>query len=530
MITLRLELLTGRYVASKFNDRNSAEWPPHPSRLFSALVAAHYEGGEPEGGEAALRWLEAQAPPRMTFTGAAHRSLKIHFVPVNDRALSDSAALQNAWSLVLTPDLSEKKRASAEAKLTAAYARASAPDKKLAKTFRSAVEHVLPATRTKQPRMFPSVTPDEPVVSFTWDAEPSEALRAGLAALASRLVRVGHSSSLVSAIWTEQAPEPTLIPDPAGTEVLRWVGPGQLDALNSFHAAAPFAEQRVMPYTIARYRVASPTQQIWSSGFSSAPIIFRRIEGPRLSLLASEVVADTVRRALMSHAEDPTPSLISGHGHGGGPLEGDHLAVIPLPVVESVHAKGDLLGVALVPPRTLSLDALRPLYGAIARWEQVTSVTGENPRVLLNMGRLGVWVLERSLDTSPLANLRESTWTRPSRAWASVTPMLFDRHPGNFHSGRASSRARAITRANKIIRAACERIGLPAPIEVELSTSPFFRGSSDCHNFRRRTGERENRPLLHARLVFADPVRGPVLLGAGRYRGLGLFRPIGGDR
>lgn len=530
MITLRLELLTGRYVASEFNDRNRAEWPPHPSRVFSALVAAHYEGGQPEGGEAALRWLEAQPCPRMTFTRAADRSLKTHFVPVNDRALSDSAALQSAWSLVLSPDLAAKKRASAEAKLTELYAKAGAPDKKLGKNFRDVADHVLPATRTKQPRTFPSVTPDEPVVWLSWDAEPSEALRAGLAGLAARLVRVGHSSSLVSASWTDEAPEPTLIPDPAGSEVLRWVGPGQLDALNALHAAAPFAEQRVMPYTIARYRVASPTPRIWDSGFSSAPIIFRRIDGPRLSLLAGEVVADTIRRALMSHAEEPTPPLISGHGLGGGPLEGDHLAVVPLSVVGSTYATGDILGVALVPPRALSRDDLRPLYAAIARWEQATPDAGENPRVLLNMGRLGAWVLERSLDDSPLANLRESTWARPSRTWASVTPMLFDRHPGNLHDGRAAKRARAIGRANAIIRSACERIGLPAPIEVELSTSPFFTGSSDCHSFRRRAGERDKRPLLHASLVFEDEVRGPVLLGAGRYRGLGLFRPLGGDR
>jgi CRISPR-associated protein Csb2 len=30
---------------------------------------------------------------------------------------------------------------------------------------------------------------------------------------------------------------------------------------------------------------------------------------------------------------------------------------------------------------------------------------------------------------------------------------------------------------------------------------------------------------IHARLEFAAPVRGPVVLGAGRYFGLGLMRP-----
>jgi CRISPR-associated protein Csb2 len=31
--------------------------------------------------------------------------------------------------------------------------------------------------------------------------------------------------------------------------------------------------------------------------------------------------------------------------------------------------------------------------------------------------------------------------------------------------------------------------------------------------------------LTHVRLTFAEPVGGPVLLGAGRYVGLGLLRP-----
>jgi CRISPR-associated protein Csb2 len=34
------------------------------------------------------------------------------------------------------------------------------------------------------------------------------------------------------------------------------------------------------------------------------------------------------------------------------------------------------------------------------------------------------------------------------------------------------------------------------------------------------------RVLVHALLTFDSPVRGPILLGAGRYVGLGLFRPL----
>jgi CRISPR-associated protein Csb2 len=35
--------------------------------------------------------------------------------------------------------------------------------------------------------------------------------------------------------------------------------------------------------------------------------------------------------------------------------------------------------------------------------------------------------------------------------------------------------------------------------------------------------------FVHADLVFAEPVRGPVIIGAGRYFGYGLCRPMGGS-
>lgn len=48
MLAVEIELLTGRYVATQFNDRNKPEWPPHPGRLFCALVAAWADTEEPD--------------------------------------------------------------------------------------------------------------------------------------------------------------------------------------------------------------------------------------------------------------------------------------------------------------------------------------------------------------------------------------------------------------------------------------------------------------------------------------------------
>ena len=43
MLSIEVELLGKRYAATAHNDRGRAEWPPHPARFFSALVAALHE-------------------------------------------------------------------------------------------------------------------------------------------------------------------------------------------------------------------------------------------------------------------------------------------------------------------------------------------------------------------------------------------------------------------------------------------------------------------------------------------------------
>ena len=63
---ITVELLTGRYDAADVQDRERAEWPPHPARLFCALVAA----ARSEEERSALRWLEDQPAPLVWRRGA----------------------------------------------------------------------------------------------------------------------------------------------------------------------------------------------------------------------------------------------------------------------------------------------------------------------------------------------------------------------------------------------------------------------------------------------------------------------------
>ena len=78
-----------------------------------------------------------------------------------------------------------------------------------------------------------------------------------------------------------------------------------------------------------------------------------------------------------------------------------------------------------------------------------------------------------------------------------------------------------------MISRSCERIGLPVPREVIVTPVSAHLGVPPAHEFprlERKDGSR--RRHVHAILVFSEMVRGPILLGAGRYRGYGLCRPL----
>jgi CRISPR-associated protein Csb2 len=85
MLALEVEFLLGRYAATDFRDRERPEWPPHPARLFSALVAAVYDSGLGESARAALLWLESLPAPHICAEEAPAAPTPVTvYVPVND--------------------------------------------------------------------------------------------------------------------------------------------------------------------------------------------------------------------------------------------------------------------------------------------------------------------------------------------------------------------------------------------------------------------------------------------------------------
>ncbi|MFO0749474.1 MAG: type I-U CRISPR-associated protein Csb2 [Myxococcota bacterium] len=543
MLAIEVTFLTGRYVATSYNDRRRAEWPPHPARMFSALVATHFADEAPDAAEGdALRWLEALEAPQIADAGATEREVVTVFVPVNDggvlKSFEDAAAaldVARATKAKGVDKLEKKLRDAIKADL--------AEPATISKEGPKEAAALLPENRTRQPRTFPSVTPNEPSVTYIWStAEPTPAQRQAIDALLARLVRVGHSSSLVSARLVDAPPAPTRVPADLG-ERYRVTRRGQLAALEDAFTRHRETEPRVMPAAFQMYApAASPRRQqpgVAVSIFGDDWLVLRRVEGPHLPASAGPAVARGLRKVVLSlFGERPIPETISGHDARGAPTTQDHLAIVPLPFVGHARADGALLGVALVLPRGVDDADRRELYRALARWEGAARrepwnadlAEGEVPLVPLHLGPAGVWRLERVEGTARLVNLQAATWCQAATTWSSVAPVALDRNPGDLRARDPGKLAKAVAEANATVAAACRRIGLPEPSAVEILPAAPWAGAEKAKHYLAVPASAKTPPrvLTHVRVTFAEPVEGPVLIGAGRYLGLGLLRPEGG--
>ena len=552
MLALGIEFLTGRYVASAYNDRRAGEWPPHPARVFSAMVATHFDDPDADPRErTALEWLEQPPPPELHCTAAAPRDVVDVFVPVNDTSVvadltGDAADVDDARAaLVAAADVKEQAKArkhleKLEAKLKIKIAKAIAPTEgKMSAELLAFGASILPERRGRQPRTFPSVTPDEPRVTLVWShAAVSDEHRAVIDALAARVVRVGHSSSLVSmrVLANEDVTsQPFRVPDPDGAYMLRGVEAGQFARLcDDFVGHQGVASGRILPAAVHPYAAPRPAvAEVPQSVFGDDWIVFGRHDGARLPGIRAVDLARAVRKALQSLSpQQPPPELLSGHQPAGAPSDRPHLAIVPLPFVGDRHADGDLRGVALIFPRDTSIADRRAVLQAIHAWEQSARAdrSVDPPRVPVFAP--GGVELRVARDMAPsLKALRPLRWCGPSRSWVTVTPIALDRHPGDLHSRDSATLAAAVAVATQTIVDSCIRIGLPTPQVAIVPAAPVV-GASKARAFPAYPpiAGRTRRALTHAVLEFDRPVRGPILLGAGRYHGLGLLCPSeGGD-
>jgi CRISPR-associated protein Csb2 len=478
MFTLGMELLMRRAIITRWDNREEPEWPPHPDRVFSALVAAWGEAGEDSGQKAALEWLEGLRPPSIAVAlEVSSRTSFTSYVPVNDD--STPVGKKGPYGPMGT----------------------------------------LAIGRNRQPRQFPAVVPASPALYLRFDVDVPANLRPALEQLSGLVTYLGHSGSPVR-VWVEDnPPEPDLVPDEErATARLRIFGPGRTEYLKDRFGAG----QRPQPSRWQGYAPSRPTkdESIREGPFDRAMFIMRQVAGRRFALESCGIVALAIRRELMRRYGPDAPEWLVGHAHDGRSTRQPRPAYFSLGFVGGKYADGHLLGVALAVPRNFGpVERLFALLGEhgetnVERGVPYLSVSVKNPELGgRDVGRLCLELDDRPADMRPYT-LDSFRWTRPARIWRSVTPVILPQHP------------RAALTTEDLVRRVFVDSEYPESVAVRVSLAPLISGVPHARQFELRGRHRRPaRPLTHAEIEFPVPVRGPVLVGPGRCAGYGAFRP-----
>ncbi|MDO3377550.1 type I-G CRISPR-associated protein Csb2 [Geoalkalibacter halelectricus] len=530
MFALGIRYLMGWAMAAADGARKEgAEWPPHPDRVFMALAAAWFETGEdPQEGEV-LQWLELLQPPGIWASPKEDRVPTTSYVPVNDTSVATSKTVSILCS---TTEASLGK-------------------------LKEAGLALLPEFRSRQPRGFPVAIPHHPVVYLVWPDDLPVAHRQALETLSRKVTSIGHSASLVQMWLTDEPPRPNLVPkNGISQHRLRVFGPGRLNYLRErcnrvavicyleleeqikrakgrdkkalqnlqnerFPGGSPVS-LRPEPGLWQGYNVpvSAPAVSVQGSLFDPRLVILK-IAGRRLSLPVTLKLTEALRGALFAACPDPIPEWLSGHTADGAPSKNPHLGLIPLPFAGADHADGRLMGIALVLPKNLDPAEVDRI---LTPWLWNVE-TGEARRNRLFDGQWLECTVELETSETPPTNLKLETWTASSRRWATVTPVVLDRH---FDG------AKKWELAAESVKVGCERIGLPRPGDVLLHPVSMIQGVPRANEFPRLTRKKDGGRMHHAHAIitFDEVVQGPIMVGAGRFRGYGFCRPLtqgGGD-
>lgn len=480
--------LTVRFLdpLPRFHGRSSGgdpEWPPSPLRFFQALVAAAAARWRPgqfrERAGPAFQWLEKQ---RLVVLGAVPKDRSVGYrmyVPNNSGDLMTAAWARGATATSMAEFRVEKD--------------------------------VLPTQLLSDDLHY--------LVPLNGDCPHFDTLRDA----ARSITHLGWGVDMVAGdatiLSTDDAPKllgETWRPTIGRGTPLRVPVAGTLEDLMSKHNAflhrltgdgfkpvPPLSKFAIVHYRRATDPVPRP--------FAAFSILKPDASGNR--------AFDTARRCKdvagwMRHAvgevcrgwpHGDIEGFVHGHDGPGKPLKGERanerFMYLPLPSIERRGDLGRHVGairrVLITAPPGFS-ERVEWVRRRLAGWELVSDGRGVG---ILNILPTSDWVLQQ--------------YTRAARVWSTVTPVVW---PG--HDDRDERKAEAI------LRRAFEQAGLAAEVvagiqELDWRSVGFRAGVYLAQRYLRP--EHMTGRVCHVRVRFSHPVAGPLAVGAGRYRGFGLF-------
>lgn len=495
-----VHFLEGRYHGLEPDGRR--EWPPAPARLFQALVAAAARGaGFAEEDKRALKWLEKLDPPLIA-APAKHKGQPFsHFVPNNDM---DAVGGDPAR-----------------------------------------ISEIRSATKRFLPQIFDHETP----FLYVWSFNDGRDYAERFLEIASRLYQLGRGVDMAWATAEVLADEevrsrldanPGVIHRPANAGAGRGLAcpiPGSLQSLivryeknrtrfKPMIEAAPIKKDPSRKKVIGQTFTQPPKPRFERRSYDSPPSrhLYELRELGKDASLVSWPLAETVRlvETVRNDAADTLKKFLPEKiatidrvfGLCRDATEADkalRIRIVPLPSIGHPHADQGIrrLLVEIPPDCPLPAKDLEWAFSGIDRDTgeiQGMLVPADDENMLVHYGIGGN-------DNAGF------------RIWRTVTPMALPvRRP---HGQKKGAERAAIERetANAVVQASRHAGISMKPVSIRVQREPFDIKGLRAERFAPGTRFVATR-LWHIEIVFARPVSGPLVVGDGRYLGLGLMRPI----
>lgn len=551
-LSIEINFITGRCVAASVSDRDQPEWPPHPGRLFMAMAAAVFETGENEDEIDALQWLEKLPAPEIHAGESNPRSLVKYYVPVNDKMTINKSVLQS------TPGLTRSKQERSypttiplDTNVLYIWHNVDEVESYLKSLCNICSNVIRVGHSSSLVRASAALLNDQDLIGTSKRLRWKPVSRSS--DIRVRTTGVGEFARLKAAFNADQIDE--FVNLKLAIESTK--GKLQQEAKASFQKlfGQPYGKNvRVpepTPATLGLWQGyqkwdlnESGLQTFQGQHFDSELLVLTKMEGRNLGSQDALALTSRLRDAAMSHCPImPTPEWLGGHDSTTGkPTDLPHTAFLALPFVGRDHADGHVMGLALAFPNRdiVSAEERGRLLGPMFYDED-----GNLRDIDLKLGSRGVWKLRLEERIEPPVTLQNRTWIGPSNTWASVTPVVLDRFP---KKSLVEDRRAWEAEVCETIATSCTRAGLPSPVEIDLETTAWHIGTPRAYTKSRplrsklpteatgilgdgfpsmpgRQGK-PTRPQIHVFLRFEQPVLGPVLIGAGRFLGYGLCKPI----
>jgi CRISPR-associated protein Csb2 len=501
-------LITVRFLDDRFNGLKAdgrPEWPPSPGRLFQALVAGAARGASlPGEDQEALAWIERLAPPLI----AAPRSHKgqsfRHFVPNNDMDTVDGDPTCTA--------------------------------------------EIRSATKRFHPQIFDHESP----LLYLWSFDEGLTSAERMVGAAMGLYQLGRGVDMAWAVAeildnedasNRLAAYPGTIHRPCkngGGRQLACPVPGSLQSLIERHAGARMRFQPVVEAVPGKRETAKrkvtgqvlaqqPKTKFQMVAYDSPPLrlLYDLRDASRDAGLFSwpcqetlrlvEMVRNAAAQRLSAAEPEKTARISRIFGLSRDATESDkasRIRIIPLPSIGHPHADHAIRRILVEIPPDCSLSP-DDVAWAFSQVEHVDEETGEI-----------LWTLVGAENRGMLTHYGADSEEGPSfRTWRTVTPMVL---PVLQPSGRmkGADRVEVQSQASGAVAQALRHAGLPTGTSaIRVQREPFDAKGRLATDFASGTRFPPSR-MWHAELRFGQPVRGPIVMGDGRYLGLGLFRPI----